>query len=90
MTQTLIQAATNAMDTQDTPKAAGSQTTASTSTLPEAEAYATLLVAQYLVDNKLCSEVGQHMTWTSIALCTNPLQSCHLAIMQQPALTTWY
>lgn len=47
------------MDTQDAPKEATSQTAASTSNLPEAEAYATLLVTQYLVDNKLCSEVLQ-------------------------------
>ena len=45
------------MDTQDAPKEASIQTAASTSNLPEAEAYATLLVTQYLVDNKLCSEV---------------------------------
>ncbi len=45
------------MDTQETPKEATGQTAASSSNLPEAEAYATLLVAQYLVDNKLCSEV---------------------------------
>ena len=53
----MMQAAENAMDTQDAPKEAGSQTAASTSSLPEAEAYATLLVTQYLVDNKLCTEV---------------------------------
>lgn len=45
------------MDSQDAPKVANSQTAASTSNLPEAEAYATLLVTQYLVDHKLCSEV---------------------------------
>lgn len=55
-----IQAAESAMDTQDAPKEAGSQTTAPTSNLPEAEAYATLLVTQYLVDNKLCSEVHMY------------------------------
>ena len=45
------------METQEAPKEASSQTAASSSSLPEAEAYATLLVTQYLVDNKLCSEV---------------------------------
>lgn len=50
------------MDTHDEPKKAGNQTAASTSNLPEAEAYATLLVTQYLVDNKLCSEVGLQAT----------------------------
>ena len=53
----MTQAAESAMDTQDVAKEARSQTAASTSNLPEAEAYATLLVTQYLVDNKLCSEV---------------------------------
>ncbi len=49
------------MDTQDAPKEATSQTAASTSSLPEAEAYATLIVTQYLVDNKLCSEVTKQL-----------------------------
>ena len=67
----MIQAAESAMDTQDAPKEASSQTAASTSNLPEAEAYATLLVTQYLVDNKLCSEV-----------CTsNTLLSCTLQLL---------
>lgn len=48
------------MDTEEAPKEATSQTAASASNLPEAEAYATLLVAQYLVDHKLCAEVVEH------------------------------
>lgn len=56
----VAQAAESAMDTQDASKEASSQTATSTSNLPEAEAYATLLVTQYLVDNKLCSEVHSH------------------------------
>ncbi len=49
------------MDTQGAPKEATGQTAASTSSLPEAEAYATLIVTQYLVDNKLCSEVTKQL-----------------------------
>ncbi len=49
------------MDTQDAPKKATGQTAASTSSLPEAEAYATLIVTQYLVDCKLCSEVTKQL-----------------------------
>lgn len=56
------------MDTQNAPKEASSQTAASTSNLPEAEAYATLLVTQYLVDNKLCSEVCTSSTLLSCTL----------------------
>ena len=56
-----MQAAVSAMDTQDAPKEATGQTAASTSSLPEAEAYATLIVTQYLVDNKLCSEVTKQL-----------------------------
>ena len=58
----MLQAASRAMDTQDAPAEASSQTAVSTSSLPEAEAYATLLVTQYLVDNKLCSEVNTDQT----------------------------
>lgn len=45
------------MDTDETTKPSSSSAEPSTSTLPEAEAYATLLVTQYLVDQKLSSEV---------------------------------
>lgn len=58
----LKQAASSAMDRQDAPEEATSQTAASTSSLPEAEAYATLIVTQYLVDNKLCSEAKEVTT----------------------------
>lgn len=46
------------MDTDDSVQESRSNAEPSTSTLPEAEAYATLLVTQYLVDQKMCSEVG--------------------------------
>lgn len=60
----LLQAAASAMDTQDAPTEATGQTTVSTCSLPEAEAYATLVVTQYLVDHKLCSEV-----WSQAEMC---------------------
>ena len=46
------------MDTDEAAKVSKSNAEPSISTLPEAEAYATLLVTQYLVDQKKCSEVG--------------------------------
>ena len=57
------------MDRQDAPEEATSQTAASTSSLPEAEAYATLIVTQYLVDNKLCSEVTKQLGNLILTTC---------------------
>ena len=76
------------MDTQDTLKEATSQTAASTSSLPEAEAYATLLVTQYLVDNKLCSEVLPLQPYIHTHMVRNSGRIPLLLILQAKEVTT--
>lgn len=75
------------MDTQDSPKDATSQTAASTSNLPEAEAYATLLVTQYLVDNKLCSQVHFELQCIHVTDHT-PSTRLSLLVLQAKEVTT--